>query len=1051
MRIVAHPVDPAPRRAAAGAIGLAIALAAAASAGPALHPSPADWRDVVIYQVLTDRFANGDPSNDAAEGNLAPADGARIHGGDFAGLRQRLDYVQSLGADAVWISPVVLNTNAEYHGYSARDLFSIAPHFGTLAELRALADDLHARGMYLILDVVVNHMGDLIDSGDAGYPEFRYPATYTLRWKDPGKRHAGLFDDLSKFHAHGGVQNDVDPDRVLGELYSLDDLKTEDPVVQQELIRAAAFLIDSTDCDGFRLDTAKHVDLGFWQVYGPAVHAHAASRGKERFFLFGEAFDGSDDKVGSYTGTRGGGPYKLDSMLYFPMYFTAGDVFRAPEYGVPPAELSWRYSFLDRYDPTSREQLVTFLDNHDVSRFVGFATVSGNDEGKLWPALGWLLTSRGVPCVYYGTEQMFDGGGDPYNREDMWDGEWDFGPSEGDNFDQARPLARGMRRLADARRRHEALRRGVTAELYAEPGDAGLYLFQRTTASDAVLVAINTARSSIVRLDQPVPWPEGTALVDALEPSVRDTVGAGGRLTLRVPARGVGVWETAADGAAAAAAAPLRIETIFPGHDQRLADLHSALCVGFDRPPDPVTLPGAFAIDPPIVGTWSVLGRSAVFYPSEPWQAATRYRWSLSAALEARDGGTLELPFESTFLTSGVSTGVTAAAGFVVDLVARQDLQGPEALLPAPWLGPDVLLLGDSGRRRLYTLSLGGDLGYWLDDGYWGRVEGLTPDAEGGLFVGGDFLVDRVDARRMVTRRLPGSISAASGAMAWGGGAFGGTLYLGSPYEDAVLRFGPFGLLEVFASGIPGAEGLAFGPGGAWGTDLYVADANLGSVFSASNGPGRIVRVNPAGAVGAHVVDPVLLAGASALAFDTHGRFGGDLFVADILAERILRVTPAGGVSVFATGFQNLSGSQCLAFGPDGALYVADAGSGVSFSNSGGSEPCAVLRIAPQALPADAAQAAARLSLAAPVPNPTVRGALLRFELPRAARAALALYDVSGRRVRALRSAELAAGPHLVTWDGRDDAGARVAAGLYFAALDVAGERRLTQRLVVVR
>src|SRR2546426_5499399 len=139
----------------------------------AATPSPDDWRDLVLYQIVTDRFANGDPSNDAVEGNYAPTDGQRIHGGDFAGIQSKLDYLQQLGVDGIWISPVVLNANAEYHGYAARDFYSIAPHFGTLAELQSLVAACHTRGMVVVLDVVVNHMGDLIDSGDPGYPTFK--------------------------------------------------------------------------------------------------------------------------------------------------------------------------------------------------------------------------------------------------------------------------------------------------------------------------------------------------------------------------------------------------------------------------------------------------------------------------------------------------------------------------------------------------------------------------------------------------------------------------------------------------------------------------------------------------------------------------------------------------------------------------------------------------------------------------------------------------------------------------------------------------------------
>src|SRR5258705_3067271 len=230
-------------------VGLVCALLALGAEAWAGTASPADWRDLVLYQIVTDRFANGNTSNDAVEGNYAPSSGTQIHGGDFAGVQSKLDYLQQLGVDGIWISPVVLNANAEYHGYAARDFYTIAPHFGSLADLQSLVGACHARGMVVVMDVVVNHMGDLIDSGNPNYPNYQYPTPYTLRWRGT-KHHAGFFDDLTKFHAYGQIGNFVDPEQILGELSGLDDLKTEDPAVRAQLINACNWLIDQTDCDG---------------------------------------------------------------------------------------------------------------------------------------------------------------------------------------------------------------------------------------------------------------------------------------------------------------------------------------------------------------------------------------------------------------------------------------------------------------------------------------------------------------------------------------------------------------------------------------------------------------------------------------------------------------------------------------------------------------------------------------------------------------------------------------------------------------------------------
>lgn len=1044
------------RRRALGALGALVGLALLAAggafadpAGPAATatPSPADWRDLVIYQLLTDRFSNGNPANDAVEGGYAPATGDRIHGGDFAGLTARLDYFSNLGVDAVWISPIVLNANAEYHGYAARDFFSLAPHFGTLAELRQFIDAAHARGIRVIIDMVCNHMGTLINSSGSGWPAYK-PAGYTLKWANSGKRFAGVFDDLTKFHPYGNIGNYSDPEQILGQLSGLNDLKTEDPAVQAALYQAARFLIDSTDCDGFRVDTVKHVEMAFWRTWCADVRLYAAMAGKTHFLMFGEVWDGDDAKVGSYTGTVGGGNYKFDSMLHYPMYFTANGVFAFED---APANLSSRYAALTNYDISTRERLTTFLDNHDNARFLSFG-IANQDESRLRAALAWLLTSRGIPVIYYGTEQNFDGGGDPWCREDMWSGQWNYGPSLGDNFDESHALFRHVREILETRRRHEALRRGATTELYAEAAGPGLYVFRRESAADSALVALNSSNGPLTRAVTTL-WPAGTVLVDALEPALTVTVSTGGALTLRLPARGARIYESVASRSAGLALGDrLHVESVAPAHDRAVNDLWSPLILGFDREVDAAALAGAFGVTPPMAGVWQVLGREARFHPAAPWSTGQTYAWSLDTTLHAIDATRLPARFEARFRTIAYSTGVTVPAGFVADRIARQDLAAPEGLLPAPWLGPGVMLLADAGRDRLFTLTTGGDLGHYLGDSRWGKPEGLALAADGSLAVTDPNGLFQSDAHRMTTLTLGPSGATANGAIAAGGGAFLDRLYLCDPANDRVVRTTGGGTIETFATGVNGGKGLAFGPGGAWGTDLLVADANLTSLAATVDGPGRIARVSAAGVVSTVLQNPLLL-GACAIAIDPYGRFGGDLFAADILNERILRVTAAGAVSVFATGFANLASSACLAFGSDGALYVADPGEGEPFSKPGvtvGSPQ--VIRIAPAALTVDVPPGgdAPGLALAPPSPNPARGNVALRFTLPVAGRASLAIFDVTGRRVATLLDGALPAGAHESVWQGTDGNGRPAGAGLYFARLDVGG-RALARRVVMVR
>ena len=167
-----HPI-PLASRPCFGRLGLA-ALLLAAVAGfslPARAQSVSNgfWQAQNIYQVITDRFFDGDASNNNAEGNYSPSSSGSVHGGDFRGIEQKLDYIKALGATAIWISPIVLNGRGQFHGYAARDFYRVAPHWGRLADLQHMIAAAHARGLLVIDDIIVNHGDDLIYSTDSGY------------------------------------------------------------------------------------------------------------------------------------------------------------------------------------------------------------------------------------------------------------------------------------------------------------------------------------------------------------------------------------------------------------------------------------------------------------------------------------------------------------------------------------------------------------------------------------------------------------------------------------------------------------------------------------------------------------------------------------------------------------------------------------------------------------------------------------------------------------------------------------------------------------------
>ena len=467
---------------------------------------PRDWRDEVIYFAMTDRFADGDAgNNDQGTGEYDPADEARYNGGDLAGLRQHLDYIQQLGATALWITPPVLNQwwhpgsrYGGYHGYWASDFSRIDPHLGDVADYKALADDLHARRMKLVQDVVVNHVGNWLEYGSGwnaedpaidatltpdGQGEIRpRQAPFSSNDpRDPAQRQQAIYHwtpNVRDFRDRQQSEN--------WQLSGLDDLNTESPAVRRALRESYGRWIRDIGVDAFRIDTAIHVPAGFFDdfIHGddpaaPGMAKVAASRGIPDFLAFGEGFtiDQPYSNEGAklletYTGPRG-----LHSMINFPLYGTLGDVFAR---GHATGELAWRIEDMMR---THRDpwRMPTFIDNHDVDRFLAGGDVTGQRQ-----ALFAMLTLPGIPVIYYGTEQamherrpaMFASGQGAGGR-DRWDATSD-----------------GYRWLRDAiaiRRAHPALRRAHPRLLASNPAGPGVIAWRMQAEGEDLVVLLNTA------------------------------------------------------------------------------------------------------------------------------------------------------------------------------------------------------------------------------------------------------------------------------------------------------------------------------------------------------------------------------------------------------------------------------------------------------------------------------------------------------------------------------------------------------------------------------
>jgi glycosidase len=553
---------------------------AAAGSGRLHVPSP-DWRDQVIYFVMTDRFADGDPrNNDLGAGEYDPARNSHYSGGDLRGLRQRLDYIRGLGATAVWLTPPVANQWLDptagytgYHGYWAEHFKRVDRHLGTLGDYRALSRALHGRGMYLVQDIVLNHTGNFFDyrgGWDPSDPARFYAPNLASRpvsrptqppfdLNDPRRardRRAGIY------HWTPGVRDYNDPDQEARfQMSGLDDLATGNPVVRRALRDSYAHWIRAAGVDAFRVDTAFYVPpediddfLHAKDGQAPGVLEAARRTGRKDFHVFGEGFgidkpydDTQARKIERWMTAPDGRPL-MPGMLNFPLYGALGDVFAR---GRPTAELAHRIERTMTLH--ARPHLMpTFVDNHDVDRFL-----AGGSVPALRQALLAIFTLPGIPTLYYGTEQGFT-----EQRAAMFAG--GHGSGGRDRFDTSAPLYRTIAALSALRRGDKVYTRGTPTVLARSAAAAGAVAWRMAAPGRApAFVALNSADHPALLDKLPTGLPAGTGLrgrfgLDGTPADV--TVGEGGLVTLALPARAGWVWQADGRGAAPAAAEPLTMD-----------------------------------------------------------------------------------------------------------------------------------------------------------------------------------------------------------------------------------------------------------------------------------------------------------------------------------------------------------------------------------------------------------------------------------------------------------------------------------------------------------
>jgi len=646
------------------AAGLFVALYFHSPVVPAQSISNSFLQAQSIYQIVTDRFFDGDPSNNNADGNYSPTGLRSVHGGDFKGVGQKLDYIKALGATAIWISPIVLNARGEFHGYAARDFYRVDPHWGTLADLQHFVQAAHTRGLLVIDDIVVNHGSDLIYSSDPGYGNFvNPPAGYTLKYRDSSRTFAAPFDIYNStynstnnaltnlFHNYGRIQNYNNPGQVqLGELSGLDDFRTESPCVRSNMAAIYEYWIKEAGFDGFRIDTTKHVDMGFWQSWCPAVHAFAATNGLPNFFMFGEVYDADESLCGSYTGTQAGGPFLMDSVLDYPLYFTINSVFATARGNTK--QIQDHYDRLAaNYDTNAQMRLVTFLDNHDQPRFLSSRNAN-NNTNRLAVALSFLYTSRGIPCLYYGTEQGFNGRTDPYDREDMFAGWFKDGPAGVDSFNLTHQLFQLVARLNNFRRLYPALSLGAHINQWSNPGDPGLFAYARRLGPQEVFVVFNTAGSPQTLPSRNTIYAPGTTLVNLLDTNeVLIVTTASQTPPIVVPSTIAKIF------IAQSQLLPLDpvVVSNSPAHSASGVPTSSPIILQFSKPMNTNTVQAAFTISPPVNGTfgWSPAGDTLTFTPAGTGLAiSTDIIVRVSPAKDSISGYTMFAPYELKFRTA---------------------------------------------------------------------------------------------------------------------------------------------------------------------------------------------------------------------------------------------------------------------------------------------------------------------------------------------------------------------------------------------------------------
>ena len=508
------------------------------SSPTARNDGPEDWRDEIIYFIMTDRFKDGDTTNNPTK--YMGTDVAKSYfGGDFKGIIDEVDYLRKLGMTSIWITPIVQNVRNEdggwtgYHGYWAQDFNQVDSVLTSATNNDNSADKkdyykstfiktMHDNGILVIQDIVVNHVGNIalykvgvggVTSGNKWNPPFKKVSNYerlfiredsafaTATWVADEQREMPPypFSRHDFFHNNGQIGDYSDADQVLyGDMSGLDDLATENPDVRDALLDAYRGWA-LCGVDGFRVDTVKHLEADFWDSFSPGIRDTInGDNPAKKFLQFGEALIGDHGKTKVYAqGNR------LDSMLNFDLYFKIKSVFGGNSgTNLLTTELSSRKSNL-RNTPIGNggaevnaiDGSINFIDNHDEGRFLTSAT-NEKQVRSMYVALTYIMTTKGIPCIYYNTENNVTG-----NKESS--------RVKMANFETKNKITFTLiKNLAKIRTANISLRRG-DIKVLAEDVNPGIFAFVRYngTASENVFVLLNTSGNEVDKSVDPKHMP----------------------------------------------------------------------------------------------------------------------------------------------------------------------------------------------------------------------------------------------------------------------------------------------------------------------------------------------------------------------------------------------------------------------------------------------------------------------------------------------------------------------------------------------------------------